>query len=131
VQSHRVLEVFNPDSQNWETWDPDYGVTYIDRETNAPADIMSLVFSDKDKFVPVGLSAEGWEETKSTILKENYFKSVLFEQDRGMPNSLIIINQSTFDMTKTFEAGLTFREWARHYYSNPRIILLPMPGSES
>lgn len=131
VQAHRMLEVFNPDSQNWELWDPDYGVTYVDRETKEPTDIMSLVFSDKDHFMPVGVSYEGWEDTKSTSLKEHYFKSVLFEQDRGMTNSVLIINQSIFDITKTFEAGLTFSEWAQHHYSNPRIILLPMPPPES
>lgn len=127
-EGHRLLEVYNPDSQSWEVWDPDYGVTYVDRETKNPVDILTLVFSDKNNFIPIGISNEGWKITKTERLKNNYFKAVLFEKDSGMTNALIIVNESLFDMDKVFSSGLTFEEWAKKYYAYPRIIILSNEG---
>lgn len=127
-EGHRLLEVYNLDSQSWEVWDPDYGVTYVDRKTQKPVDILTLVFSDKNKFIPIGISNEGWKTTKTERLKNNYFKAVLFEKDSGMTNSVIIVNESLFDMDKVFSSGLTFEEWAKKYYAYPRIIILSNEG---
>jgi len=125
---HRLLEAYNPDSQSWEAWDPDYGVTYVDRETKKPVDVLTLVFSDKNNFIPIGISNEGWKTTKTEKLKNNYFKAVLFEKDSGMTNAVIIVNKSLFDMDKVFSSGFTFEEWAKKHYAYPRIILLSNEG---
>jgi hypothetical protein len=123
-EAHRLLEVYNPDNQSWETWDPDYGVTYIDRQTNNSVDILSLVFLDKENFIPVGVSGEGWKKTKTEVIRDNYFESVLFETDGGMTNAVIIVNTDLFNMEKVFSSGLTFNAWAKKHYSSPRIIQL-------
>jgi len=132
-KSHRLLEVYNPDSQSWETWDPDFGVIYVDRENKKPVDILTLAFSDKNKFIPIGISSEGWKNTKTEHLKNNYFEAVLFEKDsnianNGMINAVIIVNTSSFDMNKVFSSGLTFEEWTKKHYSYPRIMLLSDAG---
>lgn len=123
---HRLLEVYNPDTKSWEAWDPDNGVVYVDRDTKRPLDILTIIFSDKNTVVPIGVSAEGWEKTETEHLKKGYFKSVLFEQDSGMKNTEIIVNSALFDMNKVFASGLTFEEWAKKYYAHPRIISLPL-----
>jgi hypothetical protein len=121
---HRLLEVFNPDRQLWETWDPDYGVTYVNYESKRPVDILTLVCSDKKKIIPVGLTGIGWKHTETEKLKNQYFKAVLFEQDRGMTNAVIVVNRLRFDMGKIFSSGLRFEEWARKNYGFPRIIVV-------
>lgn len=128
VEAHRLLEVLNPATQTWETWDPDYGVRYVDRENGTPVDIMTLVFSNRDNIIPIGLSAKGWVNTKTKHLKDNYFKAILFEVELedGMGDAdIIVINRSTFNMSKVFSSGYTFREWTKKVYGNPRLILLP------
>jgi len=78
-EGHRLIEVYNPDSQSWEAWDPNYGVTYVNRETKKPVDILTLVFSDKNNIIPMGISDQGWKNTKTERLKNTNFKAVLFE----------------------------------------------------
>jgi len=124
VRGHRLLEVFNPETQAWEAWDPDFRVTYVDRFTGRSVDIMTPIFGDKDNIIPRDGSIEGWRESKTEHLKKGYFRAVLFESNT-MINSIIVVNQSTFDLDKKFSDGLTFREWAIKHYQHPRFIILP------
>lgn len=128
VEGHRLLEVLNPATQVWETWDPDFGVRYVDREHETPVDIMTLVFSNRDNIIPIGLSEEGWVNTKTEHLKNKFFKAALFEKEDGMRDAIIIVNRNVFNMSKVFLSGYTFRAWTKKVYGNPRLILLPSRG---
>ncbi len=126
VQGHYMLEVFNPETESWEVWDPHFRVTYINSDSKRRLDIMTIIFGDKNKVVPQDRAIIGWKETKTEHLKEHYFEAVLFENFiYGQLNSIIIINRHKFDLGKTFSDGLTFKEWAIKYYKHPRFIILP------
>lgn len=130
VQGHRLLEVFNPETQTWEVWDPDYRVTYVDALTKKSLDIMDILLADLEKILPKDGNTEGWKETNTVRLKEeNYFRAVIFEgPGRQMLNSVAVINQQKFDINKAFSNGTTFRDWARKHYRDVRFILLPYPN---
>jgi hypothetical protein len=126
VKGHRLLEVFNPETGSWEAWDPDFRVTFIDPESKRRLDIMEIVFGDKEKVVPQDGAIMGWEETKTTHLREHYFEAVLFGGiNNGMANSIVIINRHEFNLGKTFSDGLTLKEWMFKHYLHPRFIILP------
>ena len=42
----------NHETQNWELWDPDYRVGYINRATELPVNIINIVFGEIEKIVP-------------------------------------------------------------------------------
>jgi len=122
---HRLLEVFNDSRGEWEVWDPDYGVTYTDKNTGQSVDIMHMLTNDLDLIVPVSRNKKGWEDTKTTKLKDR-FEATLFESFyNGLANSIIVINTNRFDTQKKLEDDLTINEWARKHYGHPRIIQLP------
>lgn len=123
-EAHRLLEVYNSTTKSWETWDPDYGVTYLDKETRKSADIITMIKSDKSNFIPVGLGREGWVETKTERLKNNFFEAVLFEKNNGRKNPIIMVNEDVFDIEKKFSTGLSFQEYAKKHYANFRLIPL-------
>jgi hypothetical protein len=127
VKGHRLLEVFNPEKQIWEVWDPDYRVTYVDALTKKSLDIMAILFGDLEKIMPKDGHIEGWKETRTEkLIKDNYFGAVLFEvPPQQIQYSVIIINQEKFDINKAFSDGSTFKDWTRKYYGNIRLILLP------
>jgi hypothetical protein len=126
VQGHRLLEVFNPETQTWEVWDPDYRVTYVDALTKKSVDIMAILFGDLEKILPKDGNTEGWKETHTEELKEdNYFGAALFEvPPQQIQYSVIIINLEKFDIHKAVSDGLTFKDWTKKYYGNIRLILL-------
>jgi hypothetical protein len=127
VQGHRLLEVFNPETQSWEVWDPDHSVTYVDALTKKSLNIIDCLLGDLEKIMPKDGNIEGWKETSTERLKEeNYFGAVMFEVPaRQMANSVVLINREKFDINKAFSDGSTFMDWARKHYSNVRLILLP------
>ncbi|MCI5064539.1 hypothetical protein MRY87_02310 [bacterium] len=128
VQSHRLLEVFNPETRQWEMWDPDYRVAYIDRRTGRGVDSISLIQGEKENFAPRNGELVGWEVTAEqhgrslTRVRDNYFKAVMFENSaRGMSYPIIFIGKD-FDRQKRFQNGLTFEEWSQKNYKQPRFI---------
>ncbi|MFX0201860.1 MAG: hypothetical protein ACFFCW_37595, partial [Candidatus Hodarchaeota archaeon] len=126
-QGHRLLEVLNPDTRAWELWDPDFKVNYVYRDSKKPVDIMALVLGDRDKIIPKNGPIEGWEETKTKHLKDNFFEAVMFENIfHDMPGNVIIINRKRFDIHRIFSNGMTFTEFATKVYQHPRLILLPI-----
>ena len=126
VKGHRLLEVFNPETESWEAWDPDFRVTFIDPDSKRRLDIMEIVFGDKEKVVPQDGAIMGWEETNTTHLRGHYFEAALFEGiNSGMANSIVIINRHEFNLGKTFSDGLTLKEWMFKHYLHPRFIILP------
>jgi len=126
VKGHRLLEVFNPETESWEAWDPDYRVTYVDPDSKRRLDIMKIVFGDREKVVPQDGAIMGWEETKTALLREHYFEAALFESsNNGMANTIVIINRHEFNLGKTFSDGLTLKEWMFKHYLHPRFIILP------
>jgi len=126
IQGHRLLEVYNQDRGIWETWDPDFGVTYVDKSTQKSVDIMQLVNGNLDNIIPMNRTTSGWKETKTQHLKDSYFEMALFESfTNGMTNSIIVINTTRFDTGKVFKDKLNVYQWARQNYGHPRIIELP------
>lgn len=127
VAGHRLVEVFNPETQTREVWDPDYRVTFVDAVTKKSLDIMDILLGDLEKIVPKDGNIEGWKETGTEKLKkDNYFGAVLFElPPQQVQYSVIVINQEKFDINKTFSDGSTFKDWKRKYFGNIRLILLP------
>ena len=130
VRGHRLLEIFNRDKKEWEVWDPDYRVTYIDRYKKMPVDITALVFGDIERIVPKNGFVTGWTETGTEVLRENYFKAFSLERfDRGIiegtMNTTIIVNRERFKFNKVFSDGLTFEQWAIRHYQYPRFLVFP------
>jgi hypothetical protein len=130
VKGHRLLEVFNRDRKEWEVWDPDYRVTYFDRYSKKPVDIMCIVFGDINRIVPKNGNVKGWEETDTEHLRKNYFKAFSLERfDQGLiegtMNTTIVVNRAKFKINKVFSGGLTFEQWAIKHYQHPRFIVFP------
>ena len=48
INQHTVLEVFNPDTQNWQVHDPTFNLYYEDIETQVPVSIERMVFGTQD-----------------------------------------------------------------------------------
>ncbi len=93
VRGHRLLEVFNPDTQHWEVWDPDYGVVYQSTLDDRRVDITTLVFDPLDHIEPRQEGKRGWDENNMGEIRAHYFQAVLFEHPKdGMKNALILIN---------------------------------------
>jgi len=130
VSGHRLLEVFNREKKKWEVWDPDYRVTYVDKFSKQPVGIMNIVFGVIENIVPKNGSVEGWKETGTQELRENYFKAFSLERfDRGIiegtMNTTIIVNRERFNFNKVFSDGLTFEQWAIRHYQYPRFLVFP------
>ena len=88
---------------------------------------MDLLFGDIERIIPVNASIEGWEETNTKHLKDDFFEALMFEGIfQNTPGNIIIVNQKRFDIHKTFSNGLTFTEFAKKTYKNHRAILLPI-----
>jgi hypothetical protein len=62
--SHTFLEVFNPDTANWEIQDPDYNIYYIDEKTGERSAALGLIFGDIHSFIPVSYNGKGWKINK-------------------------------------------------------------------
>ena len=87
---------------------------------------MDLLFGDIEGIIPVNDAIEGWEETNTKHLKDEFFEAFMFEGVfQNTPGNIIIVNQKRFDTHKTFSNGLTFTEFAKKTYKNSRTILLP------
>ena len=126
IEGHRLLEVYNQNTGQWETWDPDFGVTYIDKVTNNSVDIMRLIRGNLDEIVPTNRTTTGWKETNTQHLKDGYFEMALFENfTTGMKNSVIIVNTKRFDTNKVFKDNLNVYQWSRQNYGHPRLIKIP------
>ena len=126
LRGHRLLEVFNPDTESWEAWDPDFRVTYVDPVSKRRLDILAIVFRDRNKVVPEDGATTGWVETKTSHLRAHYFEAVSFEGiNSRVPNIVIIINRNEFNLGKIFSNGLTLQEWMFKQYLHPRFIILP------
>ena len=126
-ENHRLVEVLHPDTGAWEVWDPDFRVSFVYHDSRKPADIMDLLFGDIERIIPVNASIEGWEETNTKHLKDDFFEALMFEGIfQNTPGNIIIVNQKRFDIHKTFSNGLTFTEFAKKTYKNHRAILLPI-----
>jgi len=122
VEAHRFLEVYNQGRNQWEVWDPDYNITYIDKHSTMPVDITTMVLEGLENIVPKQGEITGWNETSSNVLrKKNYLSMVRFE---SMENSIIMINSKRFNLEKKYSDGLTFQDWANKNYVNPRFIVL-------
>jgi len=126
VRGHRMLEAFNPETEKWELWDPSYDVYYENAITSQPIDAETLLAGKIDEFQPVGSGKTGWKEHDLEYLRD-YFGAVLFEHEDfriGMKNATIKINPLKFDLDKKFADNLTFAEWARKCYGQPKLELV-------
>lgn len=131
TQSHRMLEVLHPDTGAWEVWDPDFRVNFVYHDSRKPADIMDLLFGDIERIIPIDAPIEGWEETNTKHLKDNFFEAVMFESYFiSTPGNIIIINPKRFDTHKIYSNGKTFAEFAKKAYNYPRMILPPVQTEE-
>ncbi|MBW2052313.1 MAG: hypothetical protein JRI85_08745 [Deltaproteobacteria bacterium] len=123
LKAHRLLEVFNPEIGVWELWDPDHRVVYINRNSGKPVDGVFFVFGERSKVVPQNGEIRGWEETKTSHIRDNFAGAVMFEYTRATsPGNLIIINRKQFDSHKVFNDGSTFKHFAAESLNFPRII---------
>jgi hypothetical protein len=122
--SHTFLEVFNPETANWEVQDPDYNISYVNKKTGHRIATFSLIFGDIDAFIPVSKNGEGWKVNKVEKLKENYFETIMYGNPLTAVNPVILINTDKFNLRKTFKdnGGVTFREFANKYYRKPIFI---------
>lgn len=100
LQSHTFLEVWNEETGRWEIHDPDYDLTYIDRETREAVDIHRLVFGNPDGVLPISESGEGWEQLKMTQFKTQFLQSVLYRYDYDGRDAVLMVNSDRFDLSK-------------------------------
>jgi hypothetical protein len=140
---HRLLEVFNPDTKTWQTWDPDSRITFVDLKTHQQLDIIRIITRDK---ATIGLKDEtifGWNHPR-VIYKEHFFNCVMFENEDpnviykehfdkaglfaefnyGMFNSIIVVNDAAFDLNRPYAQGLSFKNWAFKRFHFPRFVHL-------
>ena len=127
VEGHRLVEVNNPETGNWELWDPDTNLVFTDKKSGKRIGVMQAISGDIEQVVPVGDNDKGWDNIRAAQRKKTYFKSVLFESNQtGQRDGTIIINTNRFDLSKTFSGGISFEKWLRQKYGNPRIIKVPL-----
>jgi len=125
IKGHRLLEVFNPETRAWELWDPDFRVTYINRNSGRSVDSVFFIFGDKKEIIPKNGEIKGWEATKTAHLRDDFAGAVMFEKMRAAsPGNLIIINKNQFDLNKIYSDGSTFKKFASTSLNVPRIILV-------
>ena len=121
---HRQLEVFNPETRQWEVWDPDYNVWFEDSDTGRRIGIIELLYRDLNQVTPMNSNTSGWEKTDTKMLLDGGYKGVMFEgPDTRTKHNLILINSRRFDLEKTSNDGLTFKDYALRVYNTPRVII--------
>ncbi len=96
VQEHTFLEVFNPDTQQWEVSDPFFNIYYVDTNSQGRASIERLVFGPLDTIA-------GCDGVSGTCGPENikpYRK--YFEAFRYGYTDTFYVNPDRFDLSKRF-----------------------------
>jgi hypothetical protein len=96
VQQHTFLEVFNPDTQQWEVSDPFYNLYYIDTDSQARASIERIVFGSLDTIA----ACDGATGACSPRNARPYRK--YFEAFRYGHTDTFYVNPDRFDLSKRF-----------------------------
>ena len=124
LASHTFLEVFNTESNKWETHDPDFNIFYIDKKTQDRIATFRLVFGDLNSLVPVSENGQGWKLNRVVHLKQHYFEAVMYGNPLTAKNPVILINTDKFNVNKIFKesGGVTFRQFANRHYNSPILI---------
>lgn len=100
--SHSFLEVFNPDSSQWEVHDPDYNVFWKNKETGNVASIEDLIRDGIVKYSPCvskGVCGEalGTKKYKDIMRLDTYFKlAVIIDRDKNYRP--LLVNKQGFDL---------------------------------
>ncbi len=121
MEGHRFLEVYDPESAAWEAWDPDFNVTYVDAQSGAPVDVLSLLFAKPGRVVPVRGDVKGWNETGTAHLREHFLQAVLFEALTldGRRQFLLVAQKNRFPPDTVFTGGETTQQWFDQRFGNP------------
>lgn len=138
---HQVIEVMNPDSGHWETYDPTWNVHYFDRRSGKRVPVVDIVFGDLNFVVPStsdGL-AMGWDTpfmvsftpyrplamSMSYVRRQEYFSAVQYYSFTLSRKQIMLVNENQFDVSKVFNSlERPFRAWADEIYSAPEWIIM-------
>ncbi len=101
VLSHTYLEVYNPETENWEIQDPDYNVYWVFSKTNERASTEDLLtYPVEDTFVPCESPDEcSYSEPIKQILNRFALASIIDIDGDYHP---LLVNPSRFDLKHPF-----------------------------
>jgi hypothetical protein len=94
IGQHTVLEVFNPDTQQWEIHDPSEDLYFVDTDAHSRASIERLVFGPLDSIV--GCDSAGCSMERAAKSKD------LFDAFRYGHGDTFWVNPDRFDVSKRF-----------------------------
>lgn len=113
VQEHTFLEVFNPDTQQWEVSDAFNNIYYVDTQTQARASVERLIFGSLDTIV--GCSGESATCSPDAIKPYRKF----FEAFRYGYTDTFYVNPDRFEVSKRFPENANVN-LAEYLTGNPR-----------
>lgn len=137
---HQVIEVMNPDSGRWETYDPTWNVHYFDRHSEKRVPVVDIVFGDLNVIVPRtsdGL-AMGWDTpfmvsftpyrplaiSMTYMRRQEYFSAVQYYSFTRSRKQIMLVNENQFDVSKIFNSlEKPFHDWADQVYADPEWII--------
>ena len=94
VCSHACLEVYNPDTGDWELHDPLYDIHFIDKRTKKVLAAAAVAFGDFERVVPTNGRNVGWENVgqygDAAFLRDHYYEMVAY--NHASSNCLVVID---------------------------------------
>jgi len=126
VASHTFLEVYNPDTAEWQIQDPDFGVYYVLTATGRRLPANEMIVTNLDDVTPMSPRGEGWWENNVDHLRMMYFELAVYfpRKTTNSQQHWIYVNSMRFDLDKPFEdTGQTFRQYLADKYKGSRILL--------
>jgi hypothetical protein len=111
IGQHTMLEVFNPDTQQWEVHDPSEDLYFVDTQAHSRASIERLVFGPLDSIV--GCDSAGCSMERAASSKD------LFDAFRYGQDDTFWVNPDRFDVSKRFP-GNGGANLAEFLTGNPR-----------
>lgn len=129
IRSHSVLDVFNPDSGDWEMQDPDNDICLIDVNSGKRAATMDALLLPLNRIHPMSYEGtRGWAELDLDHLRPFYsgglYGNLEFLQKPGVVKKAFFVNTSRFDCEKKYPAngGETIYDFMRRRHGDPVFI---------
>jgi hypothetical protein len=132
VAAHRFLEVLDADTGQWECWDPDQAVSYVDARTLERVGAKRFVLHGPERVVPRRGNRAGWDALELRWLADHDFAAVAFEAfDRSVAlrDPVILFDPSRFDPDRVLADGDTFRAWAQRMFGTCRLVAVADAGT--
>ena len=131
VCSHACLEVYNPDTGDWELHDPLYDIHFIDKRTKKVLAAAAVAFGDFERVVPTNRAHVGWENVgqygDAAFLRDHYYEMVAY--NHASSNCLVVIDGDRASLARKFpkNSNKSLQEFLDGVYHHPAIFEVRKP----